>query len=98
MQRYACTGQFHGRSLSMELSSWLRAQRLESRTNFIHEELRLLPGGKVAALGEIVEVDELGERTFCPASRGWVQHTDEQTRCSNAGSVELTRSCRNPLN
>ena len=44
------------------------SKRSESRANLFGEELRLFPGRKVPALGELVEVNELGVRPFRPAS------------------------------
>src|SRR5262249_45742800 len=41
---------------AMELALHI-AQRPERRSNFLAEELRLLPGGEVAALVDLVEVD-----------------------------------------
>src|SRR5215212_2180880 len=44
------------------------AQRPERRPELLAEDLRLLPGGKVAALVDFVEVDEVGVGLLCPAA------------------------------
>src|SRR3984957_3490550 len=45
------------------------AERSEARAKFFGKELRLFPGRKVPALGELVEVNELGVRPLRPAPR-----------------------------
>src|SRR3954462_13504230 len=45
------------------------AQRAEGRAELFREELRLLPGGEVAALVVCVEMDEAGVRPLCPTPR-----------------------------
>ena len=52
-----------GRGLSL-------AQRPERRAKLFGKELRLFPGGEVAALGGLVEVDEVGVDLLGPAARG----------------------------
>src|SRR5215470_9063796 len=47
---------------------WL-AQCPERRADFFGEEVRLFPGGEVAALGGLVVVDEVGVGPFGPAPR-----------------------------
>ena len=49
------------------------AQRSEARAHFLGEELRLLPGGEVSALGKRVVVDQFGIRPLRPTLRGWVE-------------------------
>src|SRR5215218_6919181 len=44
-------------------------QWLERRTDFLREQLRLLPGGEVSAPVDLVEVDEVGVRQLRPATR-----------------------------
>src|SRR4051794_31650821 len=53
------------------------AQRSEGRAELFREELRLLPGGEVAAPVDFVEVDELGIRPLGPAPRRLVLLTGE---------------------
>ena len=50
------------------LRFWL-AQCPERRADFFGEELRLFPGGEVAALVDLVVVDEVGVGPFGPAPR-----------------------------
>ena len=45
------------------------AKRPEPRADLVGEELRLLPGGEVAALVDLVEVDEVGVGLLRPAPR-----------------------------
>src|SRR5436305_12933689 len=49
--------------------SWL-TQRAERGPHLGREELRLLPGGEVAAPVDLVEVREVGVRHLDPAPRG----------------------------
>src|SRR5690348_13277590 len=46
------------------------AKRPERRANLFGKQLRLFPGGEVAALGGLVEVGEVGVPQFDPAARG----------------------------
>src|ERR1700722_6775743 len=48
------------------------AQGTKRRPEFFGEQFRLLPGGEVPALVELVEVDELGERSFGPTPWGLI--------------------------
>src|SRR5262245_22005221 len=48
----------------------LSAERPEGRSHLGREELRLLPGGEVAALVDLVEVADAGIRALDPAARG----------------------------
>src|SRR5690242_16162940 len=48
---------------------WL-AQRAERRPDLGREQLRLFPGGEVAALVGLVEVGDVGVRLLDPAARG----------------------------
>src|SRR5215471_7162089 len=48
------------------------AKRLEARAHLRDEELGLLPGREVAALGELVVVDELRVRPLRPSLRSGV--------------------------
>ena len=45
------------------------ARRGRVYTKLFHEDLRLFPGRKMTALGDFVEVDELGIRLLRPAQR-----------------------------
>src|SRR5215831_16081670 len=54
---------------SPEESGLLTWQRSEARANLFTEKLRLLPGGKVSALGEHVEVDQFGIGTLSQNAR-----------------------------
>src|SRR3984893_6451641 len=49
------------------------AQRLERRAKLRREDLRLLPGREVAALVDLVVIDELGIRPLRPAPRGLIE-------------------------
>src|SRR5689334_12961646 len=49
------------------------AQRPEAVAQLFGEELRLLPGGEVAADGKLVEVDQLRIGALGPAARHLVQ-------------------------
>src|SRR5262249_17626629 len=46
------------------------AERPEGCAELFGEQLRLIPGGEVAAPGGFVEVDEVGVELFGPAARG----------------------------
>src|SRR5215469_17776745 len=46
------------------------AERPEARADFCGEQLRLLPGGEVAAPVGLVEVDDVGVELLDPAARG----------------------------
>src|SRR5258708_29373736 len=52
--------------------SVLRSQRSERRPHLAREDLRLLPRREVAALVELVVMDEFGKRPLCPTARGLV--------------------------
>src|SRR3954469_21920739 len=49
------------------------AKRPEPGTNLVTEDLGLLPGGKVPALGDFVVVDEVGVRLLCPTLRDLIE-------------------------
>src|SRR5829696_7627402 len=51
-------------------STGVLAQRSQASANLFHEELRLLPGGKVPAFVELVAMDEVGIGLLCPTPRG----------------------------
>src|SRR5262245_13917259 len=54
-------------------TGWSRvAQRLESGANFSHEQSRLFPGREVAALLDLVVIDEVGIRLLRPVPRGLI--------------------------
>src|SRR5262245_15467581 len=55
------------------VASGSSAQRSQARANLLRKELRLFPGSEVAALVELVVVNELGIRSLHPASRGWIK-------------------------
>src|SRR5512132_3260773 len=46
------------------------AQRPERRSDFVGEQLGLFPGGEVAALVDLGEIDEVGVAVLDPAARG----------------------------
>src|SRR5215218_6077439 len=48
------------------------AKRPECGSDFFREQLRLLPRGEVAALVDLVEVDQVGVGLLCPAARGLI--------------------------
>src|SRR5688572_23954049 len=50
-------------------SATLVAQRLEAGAHLFREELRLLPGGKVATFGKLVVVDQVGICLLRPTPR-----------------------------
>src|SRR3954447_18018788 len=52
------------------ITSPLLTQRAERSPYLVGEELRLLPGGEVAAPVGLVEVGEAGENDLDPAARG----------------------------
>src|SRR5215470_14920646 len=56
------------------------AQCAERRADLFGEELRLFPGGEVAALGDLVVVDEVGIGPFGPAARRFVLLAREDAR------------------
>src|SRR5215831_1760795 len=55
---------------------WL-AQRFERCPDLLSEQLGFFPGGEVAALGGLVEVDEVGVDLLGPAARGLDDLTGE---------------------
>src|SRR5215831_576148 len=55
---------------------WL-AERFERRPDFLSEQLGFFPGGEVAPLGGLVEVDEVGVDLLGPAARGLDDLTGE---------------------
>src|SRR3954469_619498 len=57
------------RSLSRAARTRRSAQRPECGPHLCGEELRLLPGGEVAALVDLVEVDEVRVARLGPAAR-----------------------------
>src|SRR5215469_7952643 len=46
------------------------AERPEAGADFFRKQLRLLPGREVAALADLVEVDDVGVELLDPAARG----------------------------
>src|SRR4051812_8295936 len=56
-------------SLLMRTPSVVLAKRSEAGAELRGEQVRLLPGGEVTALFDLVEVDELGIRPLGPAAR-----------------------------
>src|SRR5215472_7558143 len=73
------------------VSPWLRdcrlsglalpsAQCAEARADLFGEELRLFPGGEVAALVDLVVVDEVGVGPFGPAARRLILLVGEDAR------------------
>src|SRR5262245_52112759 len=70
----------------------LRPHGSEARANLFAEQLRLLPGGKVSALGQLVVVNEPGIRAFRPTPRGWKEFVREDAHGhwdGNAFDVEI---------
>src|SRR5258706_10878074 len=57
------------------------AHRTESRAHFCTKQLGLFPRSEVAALVELVEVDELGIRPLGPAPRGCVDLVGKDAHC-----------------
>src|SRR3954451_15579584 len=72
--RRKCGSERHsvGRSSSAPWSN-----RPEGRPDFFGEDLRLLPGGEVAAFVDFVEVDELWIRLLRPAPWSWIELVGE---------------------
>ena len=66
-------------------------QRLERGAHLVNEKVRLLPGGKVPAFVEPVEMDQLGIRFLCPTLRGDIDVFREST-CSAACFRRATSS------
>src|SRR4026209_15354 len=64
-----------------------RPRRLEPHAQLIYEELRLFPGRKVAALGELVEVDEILVGALGPTPRSLVDLLREDAYGSRNGDV-----------
>src|SRR4051812_21867065 len=60
-------------SVSAPRSSARFAEGSESGPNFLREELRLFPRGKMTALVELVVVNELGIGALGPASRRLIE-------------------------
>jgi hypothetical protein len=72
------------------------AQGPERHPELFREQFRLLPGGEVAALVDLVEVDEVGVGTLGPAarwsiSRTWVSFLRRGTLSRNEVSVSPTQ-------
>src|SRR5262249_14523074 len=63
-------------------AGWYLAQRLECRTELGREQLRLLPGCEVAALGDPVVINELRIRSLSPAPRRLIQFVRKRGNCS----------------
>ena len=53
------------------------AQRPKAGTDLLRKELRLLPGGEVTALGELIEVNQFRIRPLCPAPRRRIEFVRE---------------------
>ena len=66
------------------------AQRSEARAHFLGQELRLLPGGEVSALGQLVVVDQLGIRPLRPTPRGWIELVREDAHGNRDATTPLT--------
>src|SRR6266705_1439868 len=66
------------------------AERSEGRADLGGEELRLLPGCKVVALVDLVEVDELGVGFLSPSARRLVELSREDAYGSrNLGALDV---------
>src|SRR5215471_11006779 len=63
------------------------AQCAERRADLFGEELRLFPGGEVAALGDLVVVDEVGVGPFGPGARRLVLLVREDARGHRDGDA-----------
>src|SRR4029453_6423890 len=72
---------------SLRLGSKAHPQRREPHAELISEGLRLFPGRKVAALGELVEVDEILVGALGPTPRSLVDFLREDTYGSRNGDV-----------
>ena len=83
----ACAGKPARATRARRVSSDRFAQRPEPRANFFGEELRLLPGGEVAALVELVVVDQFGIRPLRPAPRGWIELVREDAHGNRDGDA-----------
>ena len=64
------------------------AERLEGRADLSGEELRLLPGCKVIALVNLVEVHELGVGLLGPTPRGLIELARKDAHGSRDGDVD----------
>src|SRR5499425_3646534 len=65
-----CIGELHGPCFVHGASaSSLRAQGPEARANLFREDLGLFPGREMAALVDLVVMDELGIRLLRPTAR-----------------------------
>src|SRR5262245_17818225 len=65
--------------------SLLRAQRSEAGTNFLAEQLWLLPGGKMPAFVELVVVDQVGVRALRPRARAEIDLVREAAHSNRDG-------------
>src|SRR5262245_16578590 len=63
------------------------AKRPETHAKFLREELRLLEGREVAALGELVVVDEVGVRLLRPAARRRIELVREDAHGRREGDA-----------
>src|SRR6516162_2144621 len=63
------------------------AQRPERCPDFGREQVRLLPGGEVVALVDLVEVDELGIGLLSPAPRHLVELAREDAHRGRDGDA-----------
>src|SRR5688572_31566806 len=72
------------RVLLPELSG---AQRLEAGTHFLRKKLRLLPGGEVTALRQLVVMDQLGIGPLRPAPRSRIKLVGEHAHRNRDGDA-----------
>src|SRR4051794_13361282 len=62
-------------------------ERPEARSQFLSENCRLLPRGKVAALFSAVVIDQLRVSSFGPAPRGLILFAGEDGHCHRNGDT-----------
>src|SRR6185436_11668024 len=65
----------------------LAAQGPETGAQFFREELRLFPSGKMTALFEFVEVNEIGVRLLRPAPWCWIEFVREDAHGNRDGDA-----------
>jgi hypothetical protein len=63
------------------------AKRSEPRSDLRRKALRLLPGGEVSALGELIVVNQFRIRLLCPTPRGWIEFVREHAHGDRDGDA-----------
>src|SRR5258706_16403700 len=85
--------QWHREASKVLVSRWVyprstrSTKRLETGPDLCDKNFRLFPGGEVAALLDLVEVDEFGIRLLCPAARGGIELVREDAHGNRDGDA-----------